>query len=80
MSGAQGASFPERWPDLFDGLTERQVAATVRALAATWADGVDEPGFEDVKAITDVARGTLSHEGYLEWARDRARELTAAEG
>ena len=76
-SAAPKASFTERWPELFEGLSDRQASATVRALAVTWADGVDEPGYEDVKALTDVSRGTWSHEDYWEWARQRARELTA---
>ncbi len=76
MNGPQGVT--QRWPELFEGLSDRQASATVRALAVT-ADGVDEPGYEDVKALTDVSRGTWSHEDYWEWARQRARQLTAAE-
>ena len=79
MSAAPKVSFTERWPELFEGLSDRQSSATVRALAVTWADGVDVPGYEDVKALTDVSRGTWSHVVYWEWARQRARELTAAE-
>lgn len=52
-----GQRFVERWPELFAGLSERQVTAAVHALAMTWADGVDEPGYEDVKALTDVPAG-----------------------
>ena len=56
MSAAPSTPFTERWPELFEGLSDRQASATVRALAVT-ADGVDEPGYEDFKALTDVSRG-----------------------
>jgi len=72
--------FVERWPELFAGLSEREVAATVRALAVTWLDGGLDPEFEDVKALTDVARGAMSREEYWAWAKERARVLAAREG
>ena len=75
-----GQRFVERWPELFEGLPEREVAATVRALAVTWLDGGMVPEFEDVKALTDVARGAMSREEYWVWARERARALAAREG
>jgi len=78
MSAAQKASFTERWPELFEGLGEREVAATVRALASM-GEGGFEVGFEEVKALTDVSRGALSRDGYVEWARARAHTLAAGE-
>lgn len=67
------SSVVERWPELFEGLSERQVVATVRALVATQAEGL-EPEFEDVKALTDVSRGAMSHADYLGWARRYVEE------
>lgn len=82
MSADEGrpSSFVARWPELFEGLSDREVAATVRALVATWSDGGLDPEFEDVKALTDVARGVLTREEYWAWARERARVLAAREG
>ena len=80
MSAATGAtsSFVERWPELFEGLGEREVAATVRALSSM-GEGGWEVGFEEVKALTGVSRGALSRDGYVEWARVRAHTLASGE-
>ncbi len=76
MSGHQGVT--QRWPQLFTGLSKREVVATVRALATMQQGGI-EVEFVDVKALTDVSRGVLSREEYLAWARLRARQLAARE-
>lgn len=76
MSAHQGVT--ARWPQLFVGLSKREVVATVRALATMQQGGI-EVEFVDVKALTDVSRGTLSREEYVAWARDRARQLAARE-
>lgn len=78
MSGAQGVSFTARWPQLFVGLSKREVVATVRALATMQQGGI-EVEYVDVKALTDVTRGTMPREEYLAWARLRARQLAARE-
>lgn len=36
-------------------------------------EGRWEVGFEEVKVLTDVSRGALFRDGYVEWARARAR-------
>lgn len=78
MSAAPKTPFTERWPELFEGLGEREVAATVRALSSM-GEGGWEVGFEEVKALTDVSRGALSRDGYVEWARARAHTLATGE-
>ena len=76
--GATSSSFVQRWPELFEGLGEREVAASVRALSSM-GEGGWEVGFEEVKALTDVSRGALSRDGYVEWARARAHTLVTGE-
>lgn len=70
------ASFTERWPKLFKDLGEREIAAPLHALSSM-GEGGWEVGFEEVRALTDVSRGELSRDGYVEWARARARTLAA---
>ena len=74
--GATSSSFVQRWPELFEGLGEREVAASVRALSSM-GEGGWEVGFEEVKALTDVSRGARSRDGYVEWARARAHSLAS---
>ena len=73
-----GQRFVERWPELFEGLSDREVAATVRALSSM-GEGGWEVGFEEVKALTDVSRGAMSREEYWAWAGERAHTLATGE-
>ncbi|MDR1427030.1 MAG: hypothetical protein LBJ08_04660 [Bifidobacteriaceae bacterium] len=69
----------ERWPDLFEGLSERGRWAVVQALAAAWHEGW-VPNRDDVELITDDARGAVSPKEFRERAyraalRDRQNAL-----
>ncbi|MEH0111415.1 hypothetical protein V6N00_17045 [Tersicoccus sp. MR15.9] len=53
----------QRWPDLFDGLTETQRWSVVQSLAAAWHEGW-EPNRADVANLTDYAAGRVDHAEY----------------
>lgn len=54
----------QRWPELFDGLTERQRWSVVQSLAAAWYEGW-EPNRADVANLTDFAAGRIDHAEYI---------------
>jgi len=58
------------WPELFDGLDDRQRNAIRQACAANWHEGWN-PNRADVADLTENARGRLSGEEYMQRARDR---------
>ncbi|MBB3159543.1 hypothetical protein FHS07_003278 [Microbacterium proteolyticum] len=53
----------QRWPELFDGLTESQRWSVVQSLAAAWHEGW-EPNHADVANLTDYAAGRIDHADY----------------
>lgn len=61
----------ERWPELFEGLDERQRWAVRQALASAWHEGW-VPNRDDVKNIADEARGDISFDEYLQRVVDAA--------
>ncbi|VEW10187.1 Uncharacterised protein [Brevibacterium casei] len=64
----------ERWPELFEQLDEMQRHSVVQALAANWHEGW-EPNREDVKNLTDRARGAIDHAEYLRRADEAAERF-----
>jgi hypothetical protein len=54
----------QRWPDLFDGLTETQRWSVVQSLAAAWHAGW-EPNRADVANLTELAGGRIDHAKYI---------------
>ncbi|HUZ41594.1 MAG TPA: hypothetical protein VMU68_09425 [Acidimicrobiales bacterium] len=47
------------WPDLFEGLSPRDRRSIVQAFAGNWHEGW-VPNREDVKDLTDLARGAFT--------------------
>lgn len=60
----------EDWPDLFADLDEGQGRAVMQAFAAAWHEGW-EPDRDDVRNLTDYARGAITHQEYLRRAAAR---------
>ena len=54
---------PERYPDLFEGLTEEQRRNVVQPLASSWLEG-DNPTREDVALLIDYELGRITAEEY----------------
>ena len=61
----------ERWPELFVHLDAKQRRAVVQSLASAWHEGW-EPNREDVKNLTDKARGAIDGEEYMRRVRQAA--------
>ncbi|WIK58403.1 hypothetical protein CJ184_003780 [Actinotignum urinale] len=53
----------QRWSQLFDGLTFTQKQNVMNVLASSWHEGW-EPDYEDVKNLTDYAKGNISETEY----------------
>lgn len=64
MRMSQRFDIENRWPDLFEGLDEIQRDAVIQAFADAWHEGW-VPNREDVKNLTDRARGAIDREEYL---------------
>lgn len=78
VSVPQECFAPEQWwSSLFEGLEPAEVRAVSRALAAAWHEGW-EPTYDDVKLLTDEARGLIDGDEYLRAARRAARAKAAA--
>ena len=54
---------PDRYPDLFEGLTEEQRRNVVQPLASSWLEG-DNPTREDVALLIDYELGRITAEEY----------------
>lgn len=54
----------QRWPELFDGLTETQRWSVAQSLAAAWHEGW-EPNRADVANLTEYAGGRIDHAEYI---------------
>lgn len=61
----------ERWPELFEQLTDVQRESVVQAFADAWHEGW-EPNREDVENLTDRARGAIDRDEYLRRADEAA--------
>ena len=61
---AERFEIEQRWPDLFERLEARQRRAVVQSLASAWHEGW-VPNREDVKNLTDEARGDIDRDEYL---------------
>ncbi len=61
----------ERWPELFADLSERDRKAVRASLVAIWHEGW-EPNREDVKNLTDRARGVIDKAEYQRRAHEAA--------
>lgn len=64
----------QRWPELFDGLTESQRWSVVQSLAAAWHEGW-EPNRADVANLTDYAAGRIDHTEYTRRSHAAAERL-----
>lgn len=53
----------ERWPELFDVLTDEQRRSVVNTLVDGWHEGW-EPTREDVENLSDYERGAITFEEY----------------
>lgn len=63
-----------RWPELFEGLSVETRQSVLNTLASSWHEGW-VPNREDVRDLTDYARGTIDRAEY-----DRRSRAAADEG
>lgn len=61
----------ERWPELFEQLTEDERFAIVNTLASSWHEGW-VPNREHVENLTDYARGVIDKAEYERRSRAAA--------
>ena len=61
---AERFDIEQRWPELFEQLEARQRRAIVQSLASAWHGGW-APNREDVRNLTDEARGDVDHDEYF---------------
>ena len=66
----------ERWPELFEGLDEKEVKVLIDTFASSWHEGW-EPNYEDVKLMTDYVKGKITQEEYFEITLAEARAVEA---
>lgn len=62
----------DQWPELFEGLTTKQLKAASNTIAANLHEGW-EPTYDDIRDLTDYARGRIDDDEYM------ARTLASAE-
>ena len=74
---AEKFDIEERWPDLFAQLDSTQRNAVRQSLAAARHEGWT-PNREDVKNLTDEARGAIDETEYLRRVREAAQRATPA--
>lgn len=65
---------PDRYPDLFEGLTEEQRRNVIDPLVSSWLDGY-EHSREDVARLIDLELGRISGEEYRKQILERARAI-----
>ena len=63
----------ERWPELFEGLDDKQRWSIRQALASAWHEGW-VPNREDVALITAEARGEIDFDEYLRQVAEVAKQ------
>lgn len=68
----------DRWPELFEPLDEVQRRSVVQSFAAAWHEGWI-PNREDVKNLTDKARGAIDTDEYRRRAHAAVRRRTLAQ-
>lgn len=68
---AYTSSYTERFPDLFDGLTDEQRRGITQTLANGHLEGW-EPTREEISDLIDVDLGRISDEEYITRVRRRA--------
>lgn len=56
----EDSDIEKRWPELFEGLNDRQRSAVFRPLVAGWHEG-NFPSRKVVKNLTDLARGDIDY-------------------
>jgi hypothetical protein len=61
---AEQFDIEQRWPELFEQLEARQRRAIVQSFVSAWHEGW-VPNREDVKNLTDEARGDIDHDEYF---------------
>lgn len=64
----------QRWPDLFEPLTDEERSAVVNTLASAWHEGW-EPNREHVENLTRYASGAITREEYDRREEERARQF-----
>lgn len=64
----------QRWPELFEPLTDEERSAVVNAFASSWHEGWF-PNRADVENLTDYARGVITRDEYDERVRTQAEQL-----
>lgn len=62
---------PDRYPDLFEGLTEEQRRNVIDPLVSSWLDGY-EHSREEIARLIDLELGRISWEEYRKQVLERA--------
>ena len=62
---------PDRYPDLFEGLTEEQRRNAIDPLVSSWLDGY-EHSREEIARLIDLELGRISWEEYRKQVLERA--------
>lgn len=62
----------DRWPELFEGLDNKQRRAVIQSLAAGWHEG-HFPTREVVKNLTSFVRGEINFVQYSDRVQGRNR-------
>ena len=65
---------PDRYPDLFEQLNDKQKRGITQALASAWLDGY-EHSREEIARLIDLELGRISWEEYRKQSLERARTL-----
>lgn len=65
---------PDRYPDLFEQLNDKQKRGITQTLASAWLDGY-EHSREEIARLIDLELGRISWEEYRKQILERARAL-----
>lgn len=63
----------DRWPKLFEQLTDLQRQAVREALVENWHEGWT-PTYDDVRDLADATRGAISQNEYLRRTLEAAKK------
>ena len=63
----------QRWPELFEPLTDEERSAVVNTLASVWHEGW-EPNRDHVENLTRYASGAITREEYDRREDERSRQ------
>lgn len=69
----------QRWPELFEPLTEKERRAVVNAFAVNWHEGWF-PNRSDVENLTRYVSGAITKDEYDQRALERAEQLSKYPG